>query len=153
MVTLTGEADEKSLGDRVPALAIRRARELRESKVVVLVLEEGDDVRRDFRVAGRYGLLTYLDDHYQAPFEYVRFEVEGGRKVYEALLAPSGRYLLVVPDGDWVHPGLRVVLEVEGEQSSDGDPENEPNGPSDGTTFGGVDRPGTGGSRELRTNR
>jgi hypothetical protein len=121
MIALTGKEEEGTYEGRVPQLALRRARKLCVEGVTVLVLERGDDVRRDFRVAGRYGLLTYLDDHYQAPFEYVRFIHEGGRRVFEALLAPEGTHLLVAPDEDWVDDRLRVVLDVEGEVVSPGE--------------------------------
>jgi hypothetical protein len=120
MVVLTGKVGDEALRGRVPEIAIRRAAEHRETGVTVVVLEQGDDVRRDFRMAGRYGLLTYLDDHYQQPFEYVRFVREGGRRIFEALLAPSGRFLLVAPDEDWVDERLLVVLDVEGEQALPG---------------------------------
>ncbi len=116
MIVLTGNENDEHLRARVPEHALRRARQLQAENVGVVVMEEGDDVRRDFRMVGRYGLLTYLDDHYQAPFEYVRYVVEGGRRVFEALLAPSGRYLLVVPEEDWVDDRLLVVLDVEGEE-------------------------------------
>jgi hypothetical protein len=118
MVILTGEEGEDALRGRVPDIALRRAVELRGEGVSVVVVEVGDDVDRDFRRAGRYGLLTYLDDHYQQPFEYVRFVYEGGRRIFEALLAPDGRYLLVVPDEEWVDARLLVVLDVEGEETS-----------------------------------
>lgn len=116
MISLCGREEEEALRGRVPEIALRHAKELRENGVTVLVLERGDDVRRDFRMVGRYGLLTYLDDHYQAPFEYVRHVVEGGRRVFVALLAPSRRYLLVVPEEHWVDDRLLVVLDVEGEE-------------------------------------
>lgn len=115
MIVLAGDEKDESLRGRVPELALRRAGELRGQGVAVLVLERGDDVRRDFPMAGRYGLLTYLDDHYQTPFEYVRYAVEGDRRVFEALLAPSERYLLVVPEENWVDDRLLIVLDVEGE--------------------------------------
>ena len=117
MVILTGKEGEEALRGRVPELALRRAGQMRGKGVSVVTVERGDDVRRDFPMGGRYGLLTYLDDHYQAPFLYVRFVHEGGRRVFEALLAPSGKYLLVVPDEDWVDDRLRVVLDVEGEET------------------------------------
>lgn len=137
MIVLTGNENDEPLRARVPEHALRRARQLQAENVGVLVMEEGDDVRRDFRMVGRYGLLTYLDDHYQAPFEYVRYVVEGGRRVFEALLAPSGRYVLVVPEEDWVDDRLLIVLDVEGEeiQAAGTDetkcpPEMTPNSPS-----------------------
>ena len=116
MEILTGADGEDALRGRVPALAIRRAKELAGEGVTVVVLEETDDAVNDFGMVGRCGLVTYLDDHYQAPFGYVRYTLEEGRKVYEALLLPSGRYLLIVPDVDWVDYRLRVVLDVEGEE-------------------------------------
>lgn len=116
MVVLTGKDGEEDLHGRVPELALRRARELRDQGLSVVVLEEADDVVNDFGMVGRYGLVTYLDDHYQAPFEYVRYVVEDGVKVYEALLLP-GRHLLVTPDADWVDHRLRVVLDVESDDS------------------------------------
>ena len=117
VVRLTGKKGEEALRSRVPDLALRRARELKGKRVTVLVLEEGDDAVNDFGMVGRFGLVTYLDDHYQAPFAYVRCDVEEGRKVYEALLLPSGRFLLVVPDADCVDSRLRVVLDVESADS------------------------------------
>ena len=75
MIVLVGDERDESLSARVPELALRRAKQLQAESVAVVVMEEGDDVRRDFRMAGRHGLLTYLDDHYQAPFEYVRYVV------------------------------------------------------------------------------
>lgn len=137
MISLTGREEEEALRGRVPEVALRCAKELRENGVTVLVLERGDDVRRDFRMVGRYGLLTHLDDHYQAPFEYVRYVVEGRRRVFVALLAPSGSYLLVVPEEDWVDDRLLVVLDVEGEELLASGPEEAkrplemtPNSPS-----------------------
>jgi hypothetical protein len=44
----------------------------------------------------------------------------GGRRVFEALFAPSGRILLVAPDEDWVDERLLLVLDVEGEQAPPG---------------------------------
>lgn len=116
MISLTGKEEEEALKGRVPEIALRRAKEFRENGVTVLVLERGDDVLRNFRMVGRYGLLTYLDDHYQAPFGYVRYVVVGRTRIFVALLAPSGRYLLVVPEEDWVDDRLLVVLDVEGEE-------------------------------------
>lgn len=118
MVVLTGEDGDEILRGRVPDLALKRARELRGGGVSVLVLEEGDDVCRNFRMVGRFGLLTYIDDHYQSPFEYVHYVLEKGRKVYEALLAPACKYLLVAPDEKWLDDRLQVVLDVEGEEVS-----------------------------------
>ncbi|GFO57259.1 hypothetical protein GMSM_42660 [Geomonas sp. Red276] len=122
MVVLAGEEGEEALGGRVPRLALLRAAELRAEGVRVLVVEEGDDVRRDFRMVGRYGLLTYLEDHFQAPFGYVRASEEGGRRMFEASLLPSGRFLLVAPDEDWLDDRLRVTLDVESEGWTDGGP-------------------------------
>jgi len=118
MVILTGKDMDESLRGRVPEIALRRAVEMRGKGVSVVAVERGDDVRRDFPMGGRFGLLTYLDDHYQAPFAYVRFVREGGRRVFEALLAPLGKFLLVVPDEDWVDDRLLTVLDVEGEEAS-----------------------------------
>ncbi|GFO57252.1 hypothetical protein GMSM_42590 [Geomonas sp. Red276] len=82
---------------------------------------------------------------YQAPFEYVRYVVEAGRRVFEALLAPSGRYLLVVPEEDWVDDRLLIVLDVEGEEflpQGPDDPKrppqttrNPPSGPEEDRTL------------------
>lgn len=149
MIALTGAAEQEALAGLVPDLALRRAREVGRDGVTVLVLQRGDDVCRDFRMVGRYGLLTYLDDHYVAPFEWVRFEVEGGRKVYEALLSPSGRYILVAPDEDWVHDGLRVVLDVEAEVPQLGGPpapEKHPEGCPVLPPVPDCDRRGPGGA-------
>ena len=115
MVILTGEEGEEALRGRVPELALRRAGQMRGEGVSVVTVERGDDVRRDFPMGGRFGLLTHLDDEYEAPFVYVRFVHEGGRRVFEALLAPLGKFLLVVPDEAWVDARLLVVLDVEGE--------------------------------------
>lgn len=131
MIVLTGTEGVENLRGRVSELAIRRAYEVGKGGVSVLVLEKGDDVHRDFLLTGRYGLLTYLDDHYQAPFEYVHYVMEDGRRVYEALLLPSRKYLLVAPDEVWVDERLRIVLEVEGEEvwpSGDGNDQNAPTG-------------------------
>jgi len=116
MVILTGEEGEEVLRGCVPEIALRRAVEMRREGVAVVVVEEGDDVDLDYRWTGRFGLLTHLDDHYIAPFLFVRFVHEGGRRVFEALLAPEGKYLLVVPDEEWVDDRLLVVLDVEGEE-------------------------------------
>jgi hypothetical protein len=118
MVILTGKEGEEALRGRVPEIALRRAVEMRGEGIFVVTVEHGDDLRRDFPMGGRYGLLTYLDDHYQAPFAYVRFVHEAGRRVFEALLAPSGKFLLVVPDEDWVDDRLLTVLDVEGEEQA-----------------------------------
>jgi len=116
MVVLTGKEVDEAQRGLVPELALRRAKELRGEGVTVFVLERGDDVRRDFGMVGRYGLLTYLEDHYQAPFEYVRYVFEGGLRVFEALLAPSGKFLLVVPEEEWVDYRLLIFFDVEGEE-------------------------------------
>ncbi len=117
MIALAGGPGDAVYWDCVPALALRRAKELRGTGITVVVLERRDDVIKDFLVVGRYGLRTYLDDHYQAPFEYVRYVREGGRKVFEALLLPLGKHLLIVPDEEWVDEQLLVVLDVEGEEA------------------------------------
>lgn len=116
MIALAGGAGDAAYRDCVPALALRRARELRKAGVTVIVLERGDNVIKDFLVVGRYGLRTYLDDHYQAPFQYVRITRERGKRVFEALLLPLGKHLLIVPDEEWVDDQLLVVLDVEGEE-------------------------------------
>ena len=118
MVILTGKEGEEALRGRVPEIALRRARQMRGEGVSVVAVERGDDFCCDFPMGGRFGLLTYLDDHYQAPFAYVRFVHEGGRRVFEALLAPLRKFLLVVPDEEWVDDRLLTVLDVEGEEQA-----------------------------------
>lgn len=119
MIILTGTDSDKAHKGKVPEIALRRAEEMAGTGVYVVALEVLDDIGRDLPMAGRYGLLTYLDDHYQAPFEYVRYVEENGRRVFEALLAPEGKFLLVVPEEDWVDDRLLVVLDVEAEASVD----------------------------------
>ena len=63
--------DSGNNGARVPAVALRVAREL-PSGGAVLVLEQGDDVERGVPQAGRYGLLTHLDAPWQEPFVWIR---------------------------------------------------------------------------------
>lgn len=113
MVVLTGGELAEGVRERIPALALQRAREL-SGGGCVLVLEEGDDVERDLPQAGRYGLLTHLDDPLQEPFAFVRFVREGARRVFEAQLATDPGCLVVVPEEPWVDERLLLVLSVEG---------------------------------------
>jgi hypothetical protein len=89
----------------------------------VLVLQEEDDPQRDFPQAGRYGLLTHLDDSWQQPFSWVRLVTVRGCRLFVARLAKSyrkGDYVLVVPDTDWVDSRLRLVLDLEAKEASVG---------------------------------
>jgi len=104
---------------KIPALALQRAREMAGAGCV-LVLEEGDDVERDVPQAGRYGLLTHLDDPWQEPFAFVRYVHEEGKRVFEALLATDSRLLVIVPEEQWVDDRLLLVLRVEGEEEPSG---------------------------------
>ena len=110
--------DGKTLAGRVPELALRRAADF-SGRGIVLVLEEGDDVEHDIPQAGRYGLMTHLDDAWQEPFSYVRYVTEGERRIYEARLA-YGKVptVVVVPDAVWVDARLLLVLRVEGEEET-----------------------------------
>jgi hypothetical protein len=87
----------------------------------VLVLQEGDDLVLDFPVAGRFGLLSHLDDPWQEPFSWVRVATVRGMRMFVARLARSyrpGDYALVVPmDAEWLDERLRLVLGVEAEDA------------------------------------
>jgi hypothetical protein len=122
MIVLTSCRQAESLRGSIPELAIRRMHELGGS---VLVLQEGDDIARGIPQAGRYGLLTHLDDEWQAPFDWVRYLFEGGKKFFEAQLNTGGKrqVIVIVPDEKWVDERLAVVLDVEGEEAS---PEGPP---------------------------
>ena len=114
MIVLADGRDTDS-GARVPAVALRVAREL-PSGGTVLVLEQGDDVERGVPQAGRFGLLTHLDDHWQEPFAWVRSVREDGGLFFVARLAYGRRpVVVVVPDAPWVDERLLLVLRVEGE--------------------------------------
>jgi len=109
---------EGSLAGKVPELALRRAADF-SGKGIILVLEEGDDVERDFPQAGRYGLLTHIDDAWQEPFSYVRYVTEGERRIYEARLAYSEvPTVVIIPDLPGVDDRLLLVLRVEGEEEA-----------------------------------
>src|SRR6266567_8377293 len=127
MIVLTNCRQAESLRVSIPELAIRRMHELGGS---VLVLQEGDDIERSVPQAGRYGLLTHLDDEDQAPFEWVSYVFEGGKRVFEAQLNTRGKrqVVVIVPDEKWVDERLAVVLDVEGEEAS---PEGRPDGGED----------------------
>ena len=84
---------------------------------VLLVLEEGDDVER-VPLCGRFGLLTHLDDCWQQPFAWVRSVREDGARVFVARLAYGRRPVVVVaPDAPWLDGRLRLVLDLEAEES------------------------------------
>lgn len=85
-----------------------------------LVLQEGDDPERDFPQAGRYGLMSHLDDCWQEPFAWVRVITIRGSRMFVARLARNyrkGTHAVVVPDAPWVDSRLRLVLEMEGEEA------------------------------------
>lgn len=89
----------------------------------VLVLQEGDDPESDFPQAGKYGLLTHLDDCWQEPYVWVRLVTVRGCRLFVALLARSyspEKHIVIVPDSDWVDERLRLVLRVEAEDSAKG---------------------------------
>jgi hypothetical protein len=116
MQVLTGQT-ARSFRGRVPDLALRRAESLPEGGVVVFV-EQGDDVERNMPQAGRYGLLTHLDSHDQQPFASVRSVVEDGQRLFLAQLAYGKRPVTVVaPDLPWLDRRLRLVLDVEAEET------------------------------------
>ena len=86
----------------------------------VLVLQEGDDPERDFPQAGRYGLLTHLDDCWQEPFAWVRIVTVMGCRLFVAQLAKcyeKEKYMVVVPDSEWVDERLRLTLKIEAEDA------------------------------------
>lgn len=103
---------------KIPAVAVQVARELPHGGTVV-VLEEGDDVERGVPQAGRYGLLTHLDDPWQEPFTWVRSVRENGDRLFVARLA-YGRnpVAIVAPDAAWLDSRLRLVLDLEAEDAS-----------------------------------
>ena len=123
MIVLTSCKQAESLRGSIPELAIRRMHELGGS---VLVLQEGDDIEK-IPQAGRYGLLTHLDDEWQAPFDWVAIDHEDGKRVFVAQLNTRGKrqVVVIVPDEKWVDDRLAVVLDVEGEEAS---PEGRPGG-------------------------
>lgn len=123
MVVLTAGDESAGNGSRagVPAVALRVARELPAGGAVV-VLEQGDDVERGVPQAGRFGLLTHLDDCWQEPFAWVRSVRENGCRLFVARLAYGRRPVaVVVPDEEWLDSRLRLVLSVEAEEASEGD--------------------------------
>jgi hypothetical protein len=116
VVVLTGTEEDARLVGKVPELALRLAKDLADGGCV-LVLEEGDNVERDVPQAGRYGLLTYLDDCWQEPFERVLWVRETGARFFVARLAASRvPTVVVVADAEWLDERLRLVLDVEGEE-------------------------------------
>lgn len=86
----------------------------------VLVLQEGDDPERDFPQAGKFGLLTHLDDCWQEPFAWVRIVTVMGCRLFVAQLAKcyeKGKYMVVVPDSEWVDERLRLTLKIEADDA------------------------------------
>lgn len=107
------EAGDAGNGRAVTATVQRVAGEL-PADAVVLVVEEGDDPERDFPLAGRFGLLTHLDDCWQEPFAWVRSVREDGGRVFVARLAYGRQPVVVVAqDAPWLDGRLRLVLDVE----------------------------------------
>jgi hypothetical protein len=85
----------------------------------VLVLQEGDDPALDFPQAGKYGLLTHLDDCWQEPFAWVRVVTVRECRLFVAQLVKSyekGKHVVVVPDAEWVDERLLLVLRMEAEE-------------------------------------
>lgn len=107
-------------GARVPEVALRVAKEL-PCGGTVLVLEQGDDVERGVPQAGRFGLLTHLDDPWQEPFAWVRSVQENGSRLFVARLA-YGRdpVAIVAADEAWLDKRLRLLLDVEAVEETPG---------------------------------
>lgn len=104
-----------------PEKAVRLAAELCPGGTI-LVLEKGDDVEKGVPQAGRYGLLTHLDDCWQEPFSrvlVVRVR-ENGRRIFVAALAYGEPLAVVAPDEPWLDGRLRLVLGVEAEEVAGG---------------------------------
>lgn len=121
MIMLTEATQVEALRGRVPELALRCAERLSPGGMVV-VIEEGDDIEKNVPQAGRHGIMTNLDNPWQEPFAFVRFVVEDGRRVFEARLAYGKRPVtVVVPDAAWLDSRLRLVLDLEGEETSIGE--------------------------------
>lgn len=79
----------------------------------LIIIEDGDDVEA-ISEAGERGLLTFLGDGLP-PFEYVSCSIEGGQKVYEAvmLLDNERTIAFIVPESVPIDGRLRQVLEDE----------------------------------------
>lgn len=113
MIVLTACSNSAA---RIPAVAVQVARELPHGGTV-LVLEQGDDVERGVPQAGRFGLLTHLDDCWQEPFAWVRSVRENGGRLFVARLAyGQAPVAIVVPDAEWLDCRLRLVLDLEAEE-------------------------------------
>lgn len=118
MVVLTGGEQTVEFADRVPAVAMRLAEYLIPA-AIILVLENGDNIEKDVPHAGRYGLLTYLDDPWQQPFVSVSAVRENGARLFVARLAYGSKPVIIIaPDAEWLDSRLRLVLTVECDDAS-----------------------------------
>lgn len=101
----------------VPPIAVQVAKELPNGGSI-LILEQGDDIECCVPQAGRFGLLTHLDDHWQEPFSWVRSVQEQGHRWFVARLA-YGKWpvVIVAADADWLDSRLRLVLDTEAEEA------------------------------------
>lgn len=98
----------------IPQLALTR----KKRKENVLILESTDDVVWDLPQFGRYGLITYIDDHDREQFSSVRFAIENGQRIFAAVTtdqAQRTRYTIIAPDAPWLDHRLRLIFSVEGE--------------------------------------
>lgn len=129
MIKLTDVQQARRLRGRVPDLAILRMEQLAAGGNVpgeenyVVVVEEGDDLERDFPVAGRFGLLSALDDLWgESQFESVRFVRENGVRVYAAVLRAddASTVTFVVPDAPWLDDRLSLLLRVDAPEEEEG---------------------------------
>lgn len=117
MITLTNRRQAAKLAQEgiIPQIAL--SRKLRKENV--LVLESSDDVVFGMPHFGRYGLITFIDDHDREQFSSVRFIVENGQRFFAAVTtdrAQRTRYTIVAPDAPWLDHRLRLIFEVEAEE-------------------------------------
>lgn len=127
MIKLTSAVQARNLADRLPRLAVERMVQFEgtdghydpENHGYIVVLEEGDDIGRDFPLLGEIGVFSDLGEKWLSPFEYVFFVRENGRRIFEAALPLAGDAMLVliVPEEPWVEDCLLSALNVEGQEA------------------------------------
>ena len=128
MVKLNSADQARSLAGTLPAVAVERMMQFEgddggydhEDHGYILVLEKGDDLRRDFPMLGECGLLGHLAQEGFPSFEYVVSVRENGRRIFEATipLAGDAMLVLIVPEEPWVDSRLLRVLDAEGRETA-----------------------------------